>query len=164
LVAKRLGWSGNQQVTDQGWLTNTLEIPEIWYEDILRNLSEMTASRIYDLLLREDTDGIIKVVGLSDPVAEDEKAYKNAIGTKILKKLFGEIFKHPRRQPDTTSISRLISRKMYEKGRPFQITTQAKSCSHTLIFHFMNLKAEFRDWIAWRARASTPSFHALQSC
>jgi hypothetical protein len=102
LVAKQLSWSSKQPATDQGWLTRTLEILEIWYEDIFPDLSPVMKSRIYDLLLREDTAVIINVVGLPDPVAEDERACKNAIVTKILKKLFGEVFKHPRRQPDTT--------------------------------------------------------------
>jgi hypothetical protein len=67
LVGKRLGWSSEALIEeDEGWLTNTPEIPETWYEEIFPDMSLATKSQIYDLLLRKNTAGIIKAVGLQN--------------------------------------------------------------------------------------------------
>lgn len=109
LVAKRLDdFEANEKsqevILDKGWQTPNLEIPEVWFEDIVDCFENpRTKAAIFDLLLQPDSAGIIKIVGLPEPNIDDERATQNAILTKILKQLFGEVFKHARRAPETTS-------------------------------------------------------------
>ncbi|KAI9769571.1 MAG: hypothetical protein M1839_003643 [Geoglossum umbratile] len=89
----------------EGWLANTLKIPEISYTELFPEnceISPMTVDRIYDTLLHESAVGIVKVVGLPAPVVEDERNTVNTLVTRILKQIFGGVFSHPRRPPDTS--------------------------------------------------------------
>jgi trimethyllysine dioxygenase len=108
LVAKRHGEDAVRESNPlKGWLTNTLTIPEISYAEIFpeNSTSEMsptTAAWVYDALLHESAAGIVKVVGLPAPVVEDERNTQNTLVTRILKQVFGSVFVHPRREPDTS--------------------------------------------------------------
>ena len=108
VVAKHHGMDAIQDLdTPKGWLVNTLTIPEIAYTEIFpenstSEMSQKTAAWIYDILLHESGPGIVKVVGLPDPIVEDERNGKNALVTQILRQLFGSVFVHPRRGPDLT--------------------------------------------------------------
>lgn len=89
----------------RGWLAPELVIPEIQCRDIVAQAgtpSQAALSKIYSMLLPEDSPGIIKIVGLPQPNVEGERRGDNAIVTHILKKLFGSVSTHLRRQPDTT--------------------------------------------------------------
>ena len=108
LIAKHHGPDAAQDPNAvKGWLKNTLTIPEISYTEIFpensaSEISHTTADWIYDALLHESAAGIVKVIGLPAPVVEDERNTVNTLVTRILKQIFGSVFVHPRRPPDTT--------------------------------------------------------------
>lgn len=89
----------------KGWLATTMSIPEISYNDIFPKDGEISLSnslRICDALLDEASLGILKVIDLPAPDVEGERRGDNALVTHILNRLFGSVFKHPRRKPNTT--------------------------------------------------------------
>ena len=92
----------------RGWLTDTLEIPEISYKDIVRDSptkdqrSQIAMIRILDKILDASAPGIVKVIDLPEANFEDEKNHINNVNTHVLKHLFGSVFIHPIRGADTT--------------------------------------------------------------
>ena len=92
----------------KGWLTDTLEIPEISFNDIVQETSKKDARsqiamiRILDKILDPSSPGIIKIIDLPDPNLEDERNHVNNVNTHVLKHLFGSVFIHPIRGADTT--------------------------------------------------------------
>lgn len=94
-------------LTDNGWLVDTLKIPEISFVDIFPEnqtpeLLDDARLRVMDRVVGTRGPGIIKVVGLPAPDIEQEKGTKNNLVTRILKQLFGSTWIHPRRGADTT--------------------------------------------------------------
>ena len=88
-----------------GWTTSSLTIPEIPYHELFigkqeQEADDVTKLRVLSLLLHKSSAGIVKITGLPAPNIE-EKEHKNVV-TKILKFLFGEVWQHPKREPDTT--------------------------------------------------------------
>jgi alpha-ketoglutarate-dependent taurine dioxygenase len=84
----------------QGWLVNTLKMPEISYSKIFPEISVTTACCIYEILVHESFPGILKIVDLPPPVVEDERKGEKTILASVLKQIFGSVFSHPRRGPD----------------------------------------------------------------
>lgn len=92
---------------EKGWLVNTLNIPEISYEEIARLEEEDLDAlrlRVLDSLLHKAAPGILKIIDLPDPnIKEEQKRdHKNNIITRVLKQLFGSVWVHPIRGADTT--------------------------------------------------------------
>jgi trimethyllysine dioxygenase len=108
VVAKRQGGkSGPAPSFPPGWLAQNLTIPEVQYAEIFPEEAaaeelDSTFSRILDALLLDSEAGIIKVTGLPAPDADSERNGVNAIVTRVLKQIFGSVFKHPVRDEDTT--------------------------------------------------------------
>ena len=87
----------------RGWLADTLEIPTFDYKDIFAPTpkeSEKTAIRIMDEILMVPNTGIIKITGLPAPSIESERDKTDTLVTRVLKKIFGSVFVHPRRGGD----------------------------------------------------------------
>ena len=98
-----------KQSGGQGWLVDTLKIPEISYYEIFpeeaekENLDNIAIDiNILDQLLGKSAPGIVKIIDLPDPNIEDERNHKNNINTQVLKRLFGSVFVHPIRGSDQT--------------------------------------------------------------
>lgn len=95
-----------QAISKEGWLVETLEIPEISYKDIFAEASEQenysndATLKVLDKLLDATWPGIVKIVDLPEPNFEDEQDHKNNINTLVLKRLFGSVFVHPLRGSD----------------------------------------------------------------
>ena len=95
-----------EQAISKGWLVETLEIPEISYQDIFAEGSNQekhsndVTLRVLDKLLDVSSPGILKIVDLPEPNFEDERNHENNINTLVLKRLFGSVFVHPIRGSD----------------------------------------------------------------
>ena len=92
-------------VVDKGWLVESLVIPEISYDDLFSADSEKNAIynlSILDKILDQASPGIIKIINLPPANLEEERATTNTLNTIVLKRLFGSVFAHPLRAPDTT--------------------------------------------------------------
>ena len=88
-----------------GWLVDTLNIPNVNYNDIFASSPEAcenTAVRIMDEILMAPNTGIIKVSCLPAPSIEGEREKTNTLVTQVLKKIFGSVFQHPRRSGEKT--------------------------------------------------------------
>ena len=91
----------------QGWLVDTLKIPEISYHEIFpkepkqEDLDSITTLVLHQLL-DESMPGIVKIIDLPSPILEDERSHHNNINTQVLKRLFGSVFIHPIRGTDQT--------------------------------------------------------------
>ena len=77
-----------------GWLTDTLKIPEISYRDIFPqdpspDLRDDIRLRVLDAVVGTGEPGIIKIVDLPTPILEQERGTKGNLVTSILKQLFG---------------------------------------------------------------------------
>lgn len=97
----------NQPPFPDGWLVDTLKIPEISYGDIFpknptHELLDDVRLRVMDAVVGTEDPGIIKVIGLPAPNIEQERGHKNNLITLILKQLFRSIWVHPRRGADQT--------------------------------------------------------------
>lgn len=108
LVAKYEGPRADlKQSAMQGWLVDTLEIPEVSYREIFpkedknEDLDD-TIMKIPDQLLDESIPGIVKITDLPVPNIDEERNHKNNINTQVLKRLFGSVFIHPIRGHDQT--------------------------------------------------------------
>jgi alpha-ketoglutarate-dependent taurine dioxygenase len=108
LVAKNENSSiAHTGVLPKGWLANDLHIPEISYEAIMSpNLSEQkflnVKTNIIDTVLLEDSPGIIKIIDLPPVDTIQENSQKENLVTKILQRIFGNVFQHSKRGPDET--------------------------------------------------------------
>ena len=95
-----------EQPISKGWLVETLEIPQISYQDIFAEGSNQekhpndVTLKVLDKLLDSSSPGILKIIDLPEPNFEDEHNYKNNINTLVLKRLFGSVFVHPIRSSD----------------------------------------------------------------
>lgn len=90
----------------QGWTTETLRIPEISFHEIFvkgakEKEEDEVRLRIMSLLLQDSAAGIVKITGLPKPDREKEIDHQSVV-TDILKHVFGSVWQHPRRRPDTT--------------------------------------------------------------
>ncbi|MCJ1377507.1 hypothetical protein MMC17_000602 [Xylographa soralifera] len=84
----------NQPPLQDGWLVDTLKIPEISYRDIFpedpsAELRDDIRLRVIDAVVGPGDPGIIKVVDLPTPNIEQERGTKSNLVTSILKQLFG---------------------------------------------------------------------------
>jgi len=109
LVAKKLEpiQAGEKPTISKGWLASELVIPEISYQKIIGNhLSHdeflATKAWILDTLLLRGSPGIIKIIDLPGVDTSTEGTQVGNLLTDILKRLFGSVFQHSRRVPDTT--------------------------------------------------------------
>ncbi|KAI9775070.1 MAG: hypothetical protein M1839_001462 [Geoglossum umbratile] len=86
----------------KGWLTDTLVIPEIAYDEIFPKISQETALRIYEAILHESFPGVLKVTNLPPLVVNDsQRKGENALVATVLTQIFGTVFWHPRRTQDS---------------------------------------------------------------
>lgn len=107
LVAQPQGMKTTQTVCRQfGWCVDKLRIPHIAYNDIIadhkgKEAQDETRLRVLSLLLQDSSAGIIKITGLPEPDMKKELDHDSVL-TKILLQLYGEVWKHPKRDPNTT--------------------------------------------------------------
>jgi len=84
-----------------------LVIPEVKYESIFPHESDSegysaSIERVLDYIMNESSAGIVKIIDLPPPNVKDERNGRNTIVTAVLKQMFGSVFRHPVREPDTT--------------------------------------------------------------
>jgi len=84
----------------KGWQVNTLNMPEISYNDIFPEIPDTTSLRICEILLDNSAPGILRVTNLPPAIAEDERRGENTLLAKVLTQIFGSVFSHPRRGPE----------------------------------------------------------------
>lgn len=96
-----------EETKDKGWSVQSLNIPEVSYNDLFKpDVPEQESDAIVlstiDKILSPSFPGIIKVVDLPEPNLEEEHKHVNNLITHVLKHLFGSVFVHPIRGPDQT--------------------------------------------------------------
>lgn len=95
-----------QRIISSGWRAAELVIPEVPYNEIMGDHPadgfHATKARILDLLLLDQSPGILKITGLPKPDVLMESTQRNNLVTAVLKKLFGAVFQHSMRGPDET--------------------------------------------------------------
>jgi trimethyllysine dioxygenase len=101
--------TANRPPKPRGWQVHNLTIPEIRYEDIFPDKADPEQllpirAKIFDDLLDLSNSGIVKVIGLPAPDIESERDGRNAIVTRVLKQIFGRVFTHPIRGPDSAFV------------------------------------------------------------
>ncbi len=86
------------------WYANTLTIPEVGWDSIMNEDCEYhrQSEKVIDLLVKNTEYGIVKITDCPKPDFESERKTENTLLTKLLRKLFGSVFFHPRRGADKT--------------------------------------------------------------
>jgi trimethyllysine dioxygenase len=84
----------------KGWRVDTLDMPEISFNEIFPEIPDTTALRICEVLLDDSSPGILRVTNLPPAIAEDERRGENTLLAKVLTQIFGSVFSHPRRGPE----------------------------------------------------------------
>lgn len=97
-----------EETLSKWWLVDTLEIPEISYQDIFTEGSRQegfpnhSTIGVPDKLLDASMPEIVKLVDLPEPNFEDERNHMDNINTLVLRRLFGSVFVHPIHGSDQT--------------------------------------------------------------
>lgn len=135
-------------VVDDGWTTDSINIPEISYHAIFSTTATLeevnsTALRVLDLLLSPRSAGIVKIVDLPEPNFEDELNHTRNINTLVLKKLFGSVFVHPTRGSDRSfNVSSRSAEATKRKNLPNYDTNQVllPHADHAFYEHPINVQ------------------------
>ncbi|MCJ1392893.1 hypothetical protein MMC18_005765 [Xylographa bjoerkii] len=108
LVA-RIDQPARKHSIPNGWLVDTLKIPEISYKELFREgltqeqLDDVTVNVLDKVLGASSSEpGIVKIIDLPDPNLENERNHRDNLVTEVLKRLFRSVFMHPIRGSDQT--------------------------------------------------------------
>ena len=100
--------ASNERRDLQGWLIDTLKIPETSYHEIYpkepkQEKLDSIMTHVLHQLLDESMPGIVKAIDLPSPNLRDERSHHNNINTRVLQRLFRSVFIHPIRGINQTS-------------------------------------------------------------